>query len=128
MTIATGNIASLFQVKARYLRSTHLERDFKDPRALEHYVLTSHAHECLGRVASGLQADSTQRAWRVTGDYGSGKSSFALFLAHWFQGNAARLSKALDVDVRYDRFAVARPTYLPLLVTGARESIAVAVL
>lgn len=122
-------IASLFHITQRYLRSTNLERDFQDSKALENYVLTPHAQECLVRLAKGLHPTSTQRAWRLTGNYGSGKSSFALFLAHWFAGNATKLSKALQVDVRYNRFSIAsRPSYLPLLVTGTREPMGKALL
>lgn len=115
-------IRDLFELSPRYLRSTNLERDFRDKRALENYVFTGHAHECLDRLAKGLQPGSTQRAWRLTGNYGSGKSSFALFLAHWFGGEAKQLSRAVNADVEYKRFALGyRPRYLPLLITGARE-------
>jgi hypothetical protein len=115
-------IASFFDVTPRYLRSTNLERDFRDRRALDNYVLTTHAHECLDRLSQGIRPGSTQRAWRVTGNYGSGKSSFALFLAHWFSGEAAKLSKSVKVDVQYNRFSLAsKPHYLPLLITGSRE-------
>lgn len=122
-------IATLFDVTPRYLRSTNLERDYQDPRALQHYVLTPHGRACLQRLASGLKPGSTQRAWRMTGNYGTGKSSFAVFLAHWFGGSAARLSRAVDESVAYNRFEIAvRPTYLPLLVTGSRQSIGRAIL
>jgi len=122
-------IDSLFQVTPRYLRSANLERDYRDAKALNNYVLTPHAQDCLGRLAMGLRPASTQRAWRVTGNYGSGKSSFALFLARWFGGEATQLSRALDTNVRYDRFAVtSKPAYLPLLVTGSREPMGVALL
>jgi len=127
--MGAATISSLFQVTPRYLRSTNLERDFTDPKALENYVLTLHAQDCLARLAGGLRPASTQRAWRLTGNYGSGKSSFALFLAHWFAGNATQLSKTLQVDVKYDRFSVGiKPRYVPLLVTGSREPMGLAIL
>jgi len=122
-------ISSLFEISQRFLRSTNIERDFADPKALDNYILTDHAAECLSRLAVGMQPTSTQRAWRVTGTYGSGKSSFALLLAHWFRGDAARLSKALSLDLTYQRFALTkRPEYLPLLVTGSREPMGRAIL
>ena len=71
-------ISDLFQVRSRFVRSVHLERDFRDPDALKGYVLTDAAKSGMERVSGGLAARSSQRAWRVTGDYGSGKSSFAL--------------------------------------------------
>ncbi len=33
-------MADLFQVRNRFVRSVHLERDFHDPDALKGYVLT----------------------------------------------------------------------------------------
>jgi hypothetical protein len=71
-------IADLFNIQRRFLRSAHLERDFRDPAALEGYVVTTQIQESLDRVATGLDDKSGQRAWRITGDYGSGKSSFAI--------------------------------------------------
>lgn len=122
-------IASLFDVTPRYLRSTNLERDFHDPRALQHYVLTPHGRTCLNRLAAGLRPGSTQRAWRMTGNYGTGKSSFALFLAHWFSGSASRISKVIDANVSYDQFQLGqRPKFLPLLITGSRQSMGRAIL
>jgi ABC-type molybdenum transport system ATPase subunit/photorepair protein PhrA len=75
-------ICKLFEVRRRFLRSAHLERDFSDPMALDGYVITAQARAYLERLAMGLRETSGQRAWRITGDYGSGKSSFALLLAH----------------------------------------------
>jgi hypothetical protein len=77
-------ISSLFKTRKRFLRSAHLERDFRDPGALEGYVITPEIQRRLNRLGSGLSPKSGQRAWRITGDYGSGKSSFALLLAHAF--------------------------------------------
>ena len=122
-------ISSLLQFRPRYMRSTNVERDIDDRKALDNYVLTPHAQECLARLAKGLSSTSTQRVWRLTGDYGTGKSSFALFLAHWFNGKAGHLSRSLDLDVHYDRFNVgSRPNYLPLVVAGAREPMGRAIL
>ena len=81
-------VAELFHIRTRFLRSAQLERDFQDPTALSGYVVTDFARSCLGRVATGLKPRSGSRAWRMTGDYGSGKSSFALLLAHWFAGRS----------------------------------------
>ncbi|HYJ85775.1 MAG TPA: hypothetical protein VEW46_06965, partial [Pyrinomonadaceae bacterium] len=71
-------LADLLRTKSRFLRSANLERDFRDPDVLSGYVVTDFARSCLGRLSEGLKPTSGQRAWRVTGDYGSGKSSFAL--------------------------------------------------
>jgi len=68
-------ISDLLAPGTRFLRSAHLERDFHDSTALSGYVLTDFSRDCLSRMATGLKPRSGQRAWRVTGDYGSGKSS-----------------------------------------------------
>src|SRR5215813_7149027 len=84
-------ISSLFRTRQRFLRSAYLERDFYDPAALEGYIVTPEIRRNLSRLGSGLNPRSGQRAWRVTGDYGSGKSSFALLLAHAFAGKDSAL-------------------------------------
>lgn len=84
--MAEKKIADLFHVRTRFLRSVQLERDFQDPTALSGYVVTEFARSCMQRMAQGLQPRSGQRAWRLTGDYGSGKSSFVLLLAHCLSG------------------------------------------
>ena len=75
-------ISELFDVPGRYLRSVHLERDFDDVASLRDYIVTPAIASIFDRVLDGLRPGSGLRAWRVTGDYGTGKSSFALALAH----------------------------------------------
>ncbi len=106
-------INAIFDVTPRFLRSTNLERDFHDPNALENYILTPHGRQCLSRLAKGLRRGATERAWRVTGDYGSGKSSFALLLAHWFSGNARKLKANIGTAVTIPPVTPlqARPTF-----------------
>src|SRR4051812_710433 len=62
-----------------FSRSANLERDMMSGR-LEAYVPTARARDLLGRIATGLESEAGSRAWSVTGPYGTGKSSFALFL------------------------------------------------
>ncbi|NOS78538.1 MAG: hypothetical protein HOP35_11395, partial [Nitrospira sp.] len=116
-------IGDLFKIGSRFLRSTHLERDFKDPTVLSGYVMTDFTRSCLGRVASGLKPSSGQRAWRMTGDYGSGKSTFALLLAHWFAGRDNGLSSQIRNIVGAHQNNVSRPHFVPVLVTCSRQSL-----
>ena len=113
-------IAGLFDIQSRYIRSVNLERDFADPTSLEGYVLTPDLKQMLARIESGLSSASTQRAWRITGDYGAGKSSFALLLAQLLGSGTdslpPRLKQALGGSNRGARL-------LPVLVTGAREAL-----
>lgn len=124
--VPNKKISDLLKPNNRFFRSVHLERDFRDPDALSGYVLTDHTLSCLERIAKGLKEYSGQRAWRITGNYGSGKSSFALFLARWFSGQELPLQirKAND----YRRFTEIKPNFVPVLVTGSREPLGLAIL
>ena len=121
-------IADLFHMRNRFLRSAHLERDFEDPDALSSYVMTDFARSCIGRMANGLKPRSGSRAWRMTGDYGCGKSSFALLLAHWFAGHDSTFPSHLRKAVGPQQFGVARPHLLPVLVTCSRQALGSSIL
>ena len=126
-------LSKLFQIKGRFRRSVHLERDFYTENALDGYILTTTAREMLSRVISTLENETTSKAWSVTGPYGSGKSAFALFAAKLL-GNpdASTTQQALEVlkngDVTlYERFAstngnVNTPLsgFCPVLISGER--------
>lgn len=115
----TNRISDLFDIQKRFIRSTHLERDFADHTALRGYVLTPPAQEGFDRLLQGLNPKSGQRAWRITGDYGTGKSSFALALAHLLSdgdGLPQQVRKCVD----FRSLGVKRPNLLPVLVTGTR--------
>ena len=110
------------------MRSVNLERDFSDLTVLRSYVVTPQAREHMARLAEGLVETSTQRAWRITGDYGTGKSSFALALAHTLSGRGGMRREA-DALVDFKRIGIKEtPKLLPVLVTGSREPISVALL
>lgn len=119
-------IADVIRIQGRFLRSANLQRDFRDPVALDGYVITDSARSHLRRMIQGLAVNSGRRSWRITGDYGSGKSSFALLVAHCFAGKDSplppKIRRVLDVDVPR------QINFLPVLITGSREPIAVAVL
>ena len=100
-----GNIplSELFQVKGRFRRSVHLERDFYTENALDGYVLTATAREMLSRVIATFENEATSKAWSLTGPYGSGKSAFALFAAKLLgDPDASTTQQALDLLRRGD--------------------------
>ncbi|MCC7643317.1 MULTISPECIES: hypothetical protein [unclassified Janthinobacterium] len=96
------------------MRSVHLERDIEDPRSSLAYILTPVARQALDRITEGLQPDSTQRAWRIAGDYGSGKTDFGLALARIAKGEKGELPKNLH------RF-IGNSSFVPALATGDSE-------
>lgn len=114
-------ISSLLRIHPRFMRSIHLERDIKDPTSSLGYILTPVAQLALERITTGFRANSTQRAWRVAGDYGSGKTDFALALARIAEGSKDELPK----DLR--RF-VSHTTFAAVLTTGDSEPLGVTVL
>jgi hypothetical protein len=121
-------ISQVLNIERRYLRSTQLERDFRDENALQGYVVTAQAKQSFDRVAEGLNEKSGQRAWRITGDYGSGKSSFALLIAHLFSGKDSELPPQISKSLDLENLRQNNAKYLPVLVTGSRESISLALL
>src|SRR6516164_6489938 len=121
-------ITQLFNIRGRFLRSTHLERDFQDPTALQGYVVTPQIRASFDRIASGLDRRSGQRAFRINADYGLGKSSFALLLAHLLSGNGAELPKEVRKEIDLSQIRRIRPRLLPVLITGSREPLKLALL
>lgn len=114
-------ISSLLRIHPRFMRSVHLEHDIKDPNSSLQYILTPVAQQSLERITTGFRTNSTQRAWRIAGDYGSGKTDFALALARIAEGSKDELPKTL-------RRFVGPATFFPVLATGDNEPLGVTVL
>ncbi|MGH9460704.1 MAG: hypothetical protein ACRD1X_05775 [Vicinamibacteria bacterium] len=125
--MSATRIADVLRVRNRFMRSIHLERDFGDG-AIRDYIVTPQAKAMLERLVLGLAFHSHQRAWRITGDYGTGKSSFALALAHLLTNRRQHLPLALRQVVDFRLLGTGRPQLVPVLVTGSREPIGVALL
>jgi hypothetical protein len=106
--------AALLQVRPHHLRSVQIERDYPDPSSTLHYVVTPFVDATLRRLARSFDPHSTARAWRLTGDYGSGKSSFALAYARLAAGEFTLLPAELHGLAAADRLE-------PVLVVGERE-------
>ena len=138
-----GNIplSELFQVKGRFRRSVHLERDFYTENALDGYVLTATAREMVSRVISTLGNETTSKAWSLTGPYGSGKSAFALFAAKLLgDPDASTTQQALDLLRRgdtklYEKFNYingngknALSGFCPVLISGERAPLSLGLL
>jgi hypothetical protein len=121
-------VSDLLNVSSHFMRSVNLERDFADSRALEGYVTTPDAASHLKQIANGLRKESGQRAWHITGDFGSGKSSFALVLATLMGRPAAEMPKSIRELGAVLGLRPNAPRFLPILVTGSREAMSLAVL
>jgi len=114
-------IGSLLRIHPRFLRSVHLERDIEDPSSSLGYILTQTSSQAIERISESFRAGSSQRAWRLAGDYGSGKTDLALALARVAAGDAQTLPPALKKFIK--------KTHLqPRLATGATEPLGTTVL
>jgi len=122
-------IAEIFTLNPRFFRSVHLEQDFSDPQALDNYVLTDYSRQCLERISVGLNPRSTQRSWRITGDYGTGKSSFALLLSKIFCGFSKDISRGIFHQIE-NGFSISlkKLRFFPLIITGFRGSLSLGII
>ena len=134
-------LSDLYQVKGRFHRSVHLERDFyKEENVLDGYILTVTAREMLSRVILTLENGTTSKAWSITGPYGSGKSAFALFAAKLLgDPNASTTQQALDLLQRGDGSLYEKirspngngqslSDFCPVLISGERAPLSPALL
>ena len=121
-------------MRQHHLRSAHLEhhagpghRDLRSYRA---------ALEVLHRVGRAMTSSDAGRAWSLTGPYGAGKSSFALFVHALLgpDGDQARVSglrlrlelptRAADPDRgRPQAFGATRRGFIRAAATAQREPI-----
>lgn len=92
-------LAKLVRVAPRYQRSVNVESDATD---LSSYVVPGRALYVLERVVDAVADRSRPRSWSITGPYGAGKSTFAVFLTRLFgPSEHAATQQAWAVLARY---------------------------
>ncbi|AQH00424.1 hypothetical protein A9R05_15600 [Burkholderia sp. KK1] len=119
------NIAEQLTLDSQFSRSISLERDLDDASALSGYMVTPAVLSALTQIGTAVKTGRRQRAWKIIGPYGSGKSSLALLLARLLSGPRQSRSAFSTVhEVAPDVDAMFRPgkNLLPLAVTGSRTS------
>ena len=92
----------IVSIRRRFLRSVNIARDQKRPQGLDGYILTPLILQTLIQLTESLITNTTDRAFTLTGPYGTGKSSFALFLFQLLQnrnGYAWELVRQADHKV-----------------------------
>jgi len=80
-------------VNTLYTRSVNLERDIVSTEGIRSYIVTDNALQLLQRFHETHKKPGSPKAWCVVSPYGTGKSSFAVFLScllRAFQGNEHR--------------------------------------
>ena len=116
-----------------FSKSVNLERDSSTSEALSSYVPTSVSKRMLSSFFESQKKDKRlSRAWSLIGPYGSGKSSFALFLTGLLEDPASDLHKLackklqkFDEDLFKQHKRIIKNTngYFNVLVTGSTEPI-----
>jgi len=105
-------------IKGRFHRSVNIEKDYKTGR--EGYILTTTAQELATRILGDLTIQGAPRTWTITGPYGSGKSSFLLFLSELLSGDneSVKLENLFQDD---SIFAIC--PFANVLIVGRRSSL-----
>jgi len=118
-------------VQASFHRSINLVRDFYGTQGRGSYIVTTKALEMIERMVEIPTANRIiGGAWSITGPYGGGKSSFALFFAQLLRGNDDAIHKLADADPALSKELgnVCGGIFCPVLVVGSRESLSRALL
>ena len=75
-----SSLDQFVSVKGRFARSVRSDRDTGQAAQLDGYLPTARSLEVIRRLTSGMTRADGARAFSITGPYGSGKSSLAVFL------------------------------------------------
>jgi hypothetical protein len=119
-------------VAPRFTRAVHIKRDFRDLRyRLDGYQVTPLVRQAAGRIVAGAAPGASERAFSVVGPFGSGKSAFGLFVAHFLQ-RTPQSRRALLASLRAPQddglLPADGPALLAVLVPGNNSSLRRAVL
>ncbi len=124
---ATRHFSDFTEVRQRFLRSIHLERDYQSADQNREYILTPTARHVLRRIFESLAEHSLSRAWSITGPYGVGKSAFAVFLSKLLCPTLPGREDALQVLAKSDSPLAAATAekvigkgFLPVAITARR--------
>lgn len=126
------SLSDLIRVNTHYTRSINMERDVDSLSVIDTYIPTTRALRTLDTMVEAFKADESPRAWSLIGPYGSGKSSFAVFLTHLLSNPSglqtkAALKKLHGVDAviakKYTALNKSTSGYCTVLLTGSPESL-----
>lgn len=111
-----------------HTRSFALDRDLHDETAIRNYLLTPAATNALKQIGDGLADNRAQRAWKIVGPYGSGKSALGVVLAQLLgtKGRRSAASVAMMKNAPQLAFLFKESNRFPLAIVGSRMSIGAA--
>lgn len=108
-------LIDLMQINDHFQRSVQLDSDFASSVSTKDFVDTDFIKSVSSRMHAAFEKGSTQRAWRITGDYGSGKSAFALSFLKASCGKAKEIPPSLRLK--------GHKALTPVVALGDRESL-----
>ena len=124
------SIQKYVEIDTVYTRSINLERDINSSTIVKSYIPTSRSLRILRRIGETLNEEDMPRSWALVGPYGSGKSSFAVFLARLMGApnnqstlDAFNVYCDADLDACSGIYQYTEGTkgYLSVLLTGTPE-------
>lgn len=127
------SIEKNIEINTHYTRSINLERDSDSLAVVDAYIPTSRAISTFERLTETFGKISTPRSWSLVGPYGSGKSSFAVFLSHLMTEPtsdsfkaAKKVLKTSDKTLarKFDKELKDTSGYCKVLLTGSPEPLA----
>jgi ABC-type molybdenum transport system ATPase subunit/photorepair protein PhrA len=120
----SDKIIEYIPLDGRHTRSIALDRDLSDAKALEQYVITPNSLSALRQINDGLTAGRAQRAWKIVGPYGSGKSAFGILLAQLLAGKARFPAAARALNSASSKIAksLVGSNRFPIAIVGSRVS------
>ena len=81
-----SGLKKFIKVRSAHSRSTNVELD-QSHDSLQRYIPTGRSLEVISRILESLKSKQGCRSFSIIGPYGSGKSSFAVFLAALLKGH-----------------------------------------
>ena len=124
-------LSKIVNIDNWFSRSINIERDGSSLDAVTAYVPTSTTIKTLRSIAKAFTKEKHHRAWTLIGPYGSGKSSFAIFLNALVQDQSSELyqsalSKLKEEDAELaNRYSLISKSggAMTVLITGSFSSL-----
>ena len=124
------SIESIVSINAHYTRSVNLERDADSLEVVKAYIPTSRALRTLSKISDTFHDGQAPRAWSLVGPYGSGKSSFSVFMSQLLSSPEEKATQAAFEVLQLTDKSVVKPYkkvtkdtsgFFKILITGAPE-------
>ncbi len=126
-------LANSIWTDEHFARSTNIELDYKQPDSVPDYRFTSKSLRLLDDVLDSSLGSRRDKAWSVIGPYGSGKSTFLLFLLQLLSGASSPWLQRCLIQLRLANPNIANKVditlnksnakYIPIVVQGSRNAL-----